>query len=198
MNMDMTNPYARFAPLMIILVMALGAVNWYFTPELSTKWAMSIFFLPIVWGGIQILKLVNSNSTISNQISRELLAGITGAGLILAITLTLKLAQSQAGLSEVWEDRLAGAAMGGVLVVIGNYLPKKLRPLGAENCSLADTQAMQRFAGWTFVLGGLAFTAAWLFLPADYAHTVAISAGVISLLLVMGRWLWVSYRAGRS
>ena len=60
--MQDTNPYARFAPLMILLVMALGAVNWYFAPELSTKWALSIFFLPVVWGGIQVLKMVISGS----------------------------------------------------------------------------------------------------------------------------------------
>ena len=203
--MDTTNPYARFAPVMIFLVMALGAVNWYLAPEFSTKWALSIFFLPVMWAGVVALKMIGSNTEDKSDISyvlrtgsNELLSGITGAGLILAISLTLKLAQSQAGLSEILGDRLSGAAIGGVLIVMGNYIPKKLQPLGARICGQKEAQAMQRFSGWAFVLGGMVYSLAWLFLPPARSDTVATSAVVISVLLVMSHWLWVSFKANRS
>jgi hypothetical protein len=44
---------------------------------------------------------------------------------------------------------------------------------------------VQRFAGWTFVLTGLAFAAAWLVLPPDVAEPVSVAFIFCAGLAVM-------------
>lgn len=83
--------------------------------------------------------------------------------------------------------RGAAAMIGLVLVVTGNFVPK-LRlfqpPDGAAGASAVD-----RFAGWTFVICGAAFVAVWLFAPIGKAMLASPLIGVGGFLVVLARWL---------
>ncbi|MBL4698084.1 MAG: hypothetical protein JKX70_04545, partial [Phycisphaerales bacterium] len=52
-----------------------------------------------------------------------------------------------------------------------NYMPKKNQATTGEcGCpSKSSSSSIQRFIGWTFVLGGLLYTLAWITLDLDQA-----------------------------
>ena len=80
-----------------------------------------------------------------------------------------------------------GVFMGGVLIFMGNYLPKRLPPLDEEKYSATKAQTLQRFAGWVFVLAGIGYIAAWLVLPTMPANIVATSLALLATGLIVGR-----------
>lgn len=59
--------------------------------------------------------------------------------------------------------RLVMAMSGVFLMVTGNAIPKRLASLAGPDP--ARTQSFRRFAGWAWVLTGLALAVAWLVLP---------------------------------
>lgn len=74
-------------------------------------------------------------------------------------------------LDPEWARRLAGALLGGVVVVYANAIPKALA--ARMRCaSPAADQAARRFAGWALVLGGLGYMLAWLAAPLHLAGMV--------------------------
>ena len=77
---------------------------------------------------------------------------------------------SPAFIDPEWSRRLGGALLGVVVVVYANAVPK-----AAEKhlrCSPAAAQAARRLAGWSLVLGGLAYVLAWLLAPLDMAAMI--------------------------
>lgn len=73
-------------------------------------------------------------------------------------------------LDPEWSRRLLGALFGAVVVVYANDIPKALAARARMRCtSAAADQAARRFAGWSLVLGGLAYVLAWLLAPLDLA-----------------------------
>lgn len=78
---------------------------------------------------------------------------------------------SPAWLDPEWARRLAGALLGGVVVVYANAIPKALSKRMRCTSPAAD-QAARRFAGWALVLGGLGYMLAWLAAPLHLAGMV--------------------------
>lgn len=78
---------------------------------------------------------------------------------------------SPAWLDPEWALRLAGAMLGGVVVVYANAIPKALSKR-MRCASPAADQAARRFAGWALVLGGLGYMLAWLAAPLHLAGMV--------------------------
>ena len=68
---------------------------------------------------------------------------------------------------------------------VGNGLPKMLTPLSVLQCDGARAQAFQRFAGWTWVLSGLAFATAWMVLPIGLAKPVSLVVLVSGMVIVV-------------
>lgn len=75
-----------------------------------------------------------------------------------------------AHLDPEWSRRLLGALFGAVVVAYANDIPKALAARARMRCTSAGAdQAARRFAGWSLVLGGLAYMLAWLLAPLDLA-----------------------------
>jgi len=75
--------------------------------------------------------------------------------------------------------RLSFVLSGVFLMMSGNAIPKQLASLAGPDP--ARVQGFRRFAGWTWVLTGLALVIAWLTLPLTSAITstfVIIPAGI--------------------
>lgn len=109
------------------------------------------------------------------------------SALIVGGALALRWAEAH-GLIDDTPDRSFGVTVGVILAWFGNLAPKK----GLDDCPgrlTADHQAMRRFAGRTFVLGGLAYAAAWIVVPSPYASEAAMAAIALALALVLGRAL---------
>ena len=80
--------------------------------------------------------------------------------------------------------RAMNVFLGGFFIVTGNAIPKTLKPLSAR-CDPARVQSFQRLAGWTWVLTGLGFSLAWLFLPLGPANSVSMVILFAGMLLVL-------------
>lgn len=89
--------------------------------------------------------------------------------------------------------------MAGVLAVIyANAASKTLTPLSTMRCDPITEQAMRRFSAWTLTLGALGYTLAWLILPLESAHVVAVSLLAGSILIVGARYVTVITRGLRT
>ena len=105
-------------------------------------------------------------SSTYSQLCRAVLAAlfILGAAAVLAWA-------SPAWLDPEWSRRLAGALLGGVVVVYANAIPKALSRRMRCASPGAD-QAARRFAGWALVLGGIGYMLAWLLAPLGMAGMI--------------------------
>ncbi len=115
--------------------------------------------------------------------------GLTIASLLIAASFALKFA-SPAYLSPELGRRLFGILMGLILVFFANAVPKVLTPLMSTRCDPATEQAIRRFTGWTFMIGGVAYIAAWAFAPSANVDLLAGGLLTATLLVVVARCVW--------
>jgi len=110
---------------------------------------------------------------------------LAGAALIIGISAALAWLEP-AYISKETSHRLLGAMLGAVVVVYANAIPKLLVGRARRNFPSAADQAARRFAGWSIVLGGIAYMLAWLFAPIGSAALLGggILAGTVILALV--------------
>jgi hypothetical protein len=77
----------------------------------------------------------------------------------------------------------------GMLVAIyGNAIPKVI------SVTSAKARLVQRFAGWAFVLSGLAYAAIWAFAPLGIAANLSMGVLGAAMVAVLGYFLWVRAR----
>ncbi len=85
--------------------------------------------------------------------------------------------------------RLLGVLMGAFVVFYSNESPKAIpRRLGGA----CDTSGLgyRRFAGWSLVLGGIAYALTWLVAPIDTAELLSMGLLGTAFLLVLARVAW--------
>ncbi len=176
------------APLLLALGAVLAAANWYLEPERIRSWTAALLVLAGM-GFILWVRLRHASTAAAPRRTADAIRdGIIFAALMLAVSLSIKLVQAlgAAGDSDL-SQRLTMVILGGFFMFTGNAMPKMLTPLSVMQCNGAKTQAFQRFAGWTFVLSGLAFATAWLVLPSDIAKPVSVTFIVAAGLAVMAQ-----------
>lgn len=177
------------APFLLGLSAALAVANWLLTPARVGSWVTALGFLAVLalvlWAAPRRTSVATSHHAFSN-----IRNGIVFAALIIAVSLGAKLAVAVGAVADAeLARRLSMVTFGMFFVITGNALPKMLTPLSATRCAGAGVQAAQRFAGWTWVLTGLAFAIIWLVLPAPTAEPLSIALLVGSALLVTARAL---------
>jgi hypothetical protein len=184
------------APALLVLSSMLAAGNWYLQPERPGAWASTVFLI-----GCMALPLLivprHGNEAARRRAGDSIRRGIVFAGLILVIVLSMKLATAMGVIEDADLSRRATMAiLGAFFVVTGNAMPKTLTPLSALQCDAARVQAFQRFAGWTWVLTGLAFAIVWLALPVDLAKPVSLVLLTSGMLTIV--WQVVRLRRTRQ
>lgn len=122
----------------------------------------------------------------NKQIQRALM----GAALLLAVSFGVKYLAANGTIDAETSKRATQAIIGLVLVVSGNSIPKKLESSCGKECVSTRTQSLQRFAGWTFVIAGLGYSAIWLTTPLPIASTLSISIVATALVLVLIPFAW--------
>lgn len=85
--------------------------------------------------------------------------------------------------------RLLGALLGAVVVVYSNDIPKALTGRARLRGDAAQDQAARRFAGWSLVLGGLAYSVTWILAPIELAGLIGGALLACALLLAVLRCL---------
>lgn len=112
-------------------------------------------------------------------------------GAALLLTLALGLATTDF-LDVDTESRIMMVVFGAMLVISGNSIPKRLRPLSSMRCDSTREQALRRFTGSFFVLTGVVWIIVWLVLAVDHAAIVTLLTAGACLLIVMwclsARW----------
>ena len=135
----------------------------------------------------------NSAQTSLFSISR----GLIIAGVLLGVAMTLKLLVPD-HISPDLARRMMGVLMGMLVLIYANIVPKALSPLIQMRCDPTEEQAIRRFTGWTLVLGGAGYAAAWVIAPMQYANTVSAILLGAALLQVIARWMWGAMKGSRA
>ncbi len=124
---------------------------------------------------------------------KSIRTGIVFAASILAAALAARLAHAIGAVDNDLSRRLPMVIIGAYFVLVGNAMPKTLRPLSALRCDPTTAQSVQRLAGWTWVLSGLVVAGVWLTLPVDLAEAVSMAAIVGSVLVVVAKIISVRW-----
>jgi len=162
----------QLAPAMLVICTGLVAWSWKLRPEGAVIWATTMLLL----AGMALVLFVavrrSTDQTRGDQVAREIRNGVLWAGLMLAVTLVAKLV-SMRGSADL-SERANMVVLGAFLVFTGNAIPKTIAYLPALPGDAARVQGLRRFAGWTWVLTGLASAIVWLLLPIDVAWLVSM------------------------
>ncbi len=172
-----------------VLGIALALGNWSARPDKAFAWAIVTVFL----AGTIVVRLVAERAvrgSSGDPATLRTIAAIPRAVAVGAVMVVIPLAVSLAHAYGLVSDRDSGfhatmIIMGLYLAAIGNALPRSLPPTSSMPGNAAQIQAFQRFAGWTIVLAGLGFAAAWLALPKDSAVPVSVAVVVGGVVLIL-------------
>lgn len=174
----------HLAPLLLVSGAVLAAANWYLAPERIRSWMIALATLAAM--GAVLWAVRGAATTEVRRAADSIRAGVVAGGLILAVSLGVRLAQAVGALDDVEiARRLSMVILGVFLMFTGNAIPKTLTPLSAMSCDAAKVQAAQRFTGWALVLAGAGFAAAWAVLPLSLATPVSITLFVVAALAVL-------------
>lgn len=176
----------HLAPALLVLGLVLAAANWYLQPERPGAWASTVFLIGCM--ALFLFVVRHDHGAARRGAGDSIRSGLAFTGLILVIVLSMKLVTAMGVIEDADLSRRATMAiLGAFFVVTGNAMPKTLTPLSALQCDPARVQAFQRFAGWTWVLTGLAFAIVWLVLPLELAKPVSLVLLVSAMLAVLGQ-----------
>lgn len=183
-------PISHFlAPALLVLSTVLAAANWALQPARAGAWAATLAFL-----GCMAVALVFAHRRAGNEAQRRagdaIRHAVVFAGLMLAIPLSMRLGTALGVFHDAdLSRRTTMVLMGAFIAFTGNAMPKTLTPLSALQCDAAKVQAFQRFAGWTWVLTGVAYAIIWLVLPLGLAKPVSVVLLMTGMLAVAVRLL---------
>jgi hypothetical protein len=177
------------APMALMIAAGVSAANWYLQPERTAAWAATTVFLAIAMAVFLIVRARGGDERGQARF-QSVAQAIVFAGLIACVTLSARLALTLGLVDDVDRSRRATMAIvGAFFIFLGNAMPKTLTPLSALRCDPAQAQAFQRFAGWLWVLTGVAFAAVWLAAPIAVARPLSLLVLAAAMLALLTRIL---------
>jgi hypothetical protein len=123
---------------------------------------------------------------------RPIFSAVVGFLGVTLIAMAIGLADEMGVIDPVVAKRAIGFALGLMLVVIGNSLPK-LRPLHSSRAK-ASSAASERLSGWALVLAGSAWIVLFAFAPLNQARYIAALIGIGAVTLIAVNWAWLARR----
>lgn len=110
---------------------------------------------------------------------KELIADFSwGLGIVL-LALAASYARGQGYIDQETVERIVIGATGLMIAYFGNRIPKTVTPS-------ACAKQMQRVAGWSLFLSGLAYAALWAFAPIAVAVPAGIAVIAAGMLVTIG------------
>ena len=157
-------------------------------PDASTAVLAFIAIMLIAWNGTKFLvKRKNPKGDwITSKHRHEILFAIILASLLLLGAMIATLAKQLELLDGDTIKRIVGINIGLMLIVLGNYMPKN-RPAASDQCRCAcnpQSNHIQRFLGWTFVLAGILYALAWIVLDLDQAPVAIVFAFPAAIAII--------------
>ena len=161
------------ATTIIALTSSIGIALIPTKPSTSAAVLITLAVFVIAWNGTKaLIKRKNPDlDWMTSKARHEILFAIILASLLLLGAMIATVAKQLELLDADTIKRIIGINTGLMLIVLGNYMPKKNQSTASQcGCSSkSSSSAIQRFMGWTFVLGGLLYTLAWITLDLDQA-----------------------------
>lgn len=111
------------------------------------------------------------------------------AGILCAALIGFALAGEFEVIDHGLAKRIVGGIIGAMLLIMGNLLPKFAVPTSLQNLDPRRFMAAERFAGWVFVLAGVAAMASSVLLPLDRMLAVEAVIGVAAFGIVALAWV---------
>ncbi|HVN07812.1 MAG TPA: hypothetical protein VMV61_02500 [Patescibacteria group bacterium] len=184
--METKPTWHHFAPALLGVGAVLVAANAYERPERIAPWAAAGGLL----AGMALALVFASRGSLENakrrRFAESVRSGIVFGGLILVFTLSMTLSKALgAGETNNTSERVTMAIVGAFLVFTGNAIPKTLSPMPADAAYAGSVQALQRLAGWTWVLTGLAYALGWLVLPRTLAEPMTFVLLPTAMLFIL-------------
>ncbi len=120
----------------------------------------------------------------------ELRVALVCAALMPAIPFGVKLgARYGWGGANDLSERALMVILAAFIVLTGNTIPKRVTSRTCAGVDPARLQVFHRFAGWTWVLTGLAFGLASILLPTQTSRTATLVIVPAGMALIAYRWL---------
>jgi hypothetical protein len=115
----------------------------------------------------------------------DLLLSLVFAALMVAVP-SLALLVARLGWADTREfsGRALLTIVAAYIVVTGNSIPKRLTPRACLTADPGKVQAYMRFAGWTWVLAGLALGIVSVLLPAKTAAVATLVIMPVAIALI--------------
>ncbi len=147
---------------------------------------MAVFIM--VWNGTKLLAKRKSQDGdwVNSKVRHEILFAIILASLLLLGSISATLAKELEIFDRDLVKRIVGVNIGLMLVVLGNYMPKKLTGSCSTSCQSTDkARSVQRLLGWIFVLGGILYALAWIAFDLDQAGIAIMFSFPIAIGIVV-------------
>lgn len=117
---------------------------------------------------------------------------VVAIAVVLAAVVAVAVGRRTGMLEPELAKRIGVLMFGVMLAVLGNYLPKFVGPW-----STPTALAARRFAGWVFVVSGVAYVATCLFAPMPQAVVASSLIGIGAFVLAGANWLRVVGHTGQ-
>lgn len=168
------------------LVIALAIINWNFMPESGPSWIAAMVTMPVIWLIAGVKMKLSDRAKLNEMELKFFSAAVILAGLLLAFSLTARLAGTLFDIETSLIDRARNVFSGFVLLYFANMMPKLIGPALKGKCTNTAANSVRRFAGWALVIGALGYIGAWIFAPMSQASTLAqmILGGAVILVVL--------------
>jgi len=144
---------------------------------------MTVFI--IVWNGSKHIAKRKCGDWVNSKTRQEILFAIILASLLMLGSISATLAKELEIFDGDLVKRIVGVNIGLMLVVMGNYMPKKLTgQSGSCDCGTAKSASIQRHMGWIFVLGGILYATAWIVFDLDRAGIAILFAFPAAIAII--------------
>jgi hypothetical protein len=115
-----------------------------------------------------------------NELPAKSIVGFLG---LFAVMIAIAIAKKTGAIDYDLAKRGVGIIFGLMLIGAGNLLPK-FRLFDVAQLDRVKALAVERFAGWVFVLGGIAYVAVWALAPMPSAMLISSIVGLAAFALV--------------
>lgn len=187
--MNTTRPNLIPPLVMLTLVIVLGAVMIVREPGMAWVWGFAMAIMPVCWFVIERLRFRGELTDFEREDRVAIRTSVAGAGVMLAVPLglTVLFTSGFVIITDAFEQRAMGVSFAIVMVLWGNFVPKRAASLSGKECSPEGQQAFNRFSGLMFMTTGLLYGLIWAFAPLDLALPVSMTVLGIGMAIMMGR-----------
>lgn len=141
----------------------------------------------LVWFTIRKSYRTDEPSWMQSKTRHEILCAMILASVLLLGSISATLARELELMNAETVKRLSGASIGVMLILMGNFMPKRLMATG-DCCSCSTTRSLkiQRIVGWIFVLAGLLYTAIWMLVDIERTSLFAMLSLPVAVVIIVG------------